>query len=115
VVDGLAFLAYSNCPHYTDSLRREFYYQQIKDKKISAGYACDELSGVLFKNGKFVKAVSQNDINNSYFISLRNGTVHAAKLESEILMNKDALPVKVYNTKSPTIRDRTSIEITTIS
>lgn len=33
VVDGLAFLAYSNCPHYTDSLRREFYYQQIKEKK----------------------------------------------------------------------------------
>ena len=107
VVDGLSFLAYSNCPHYPDSLRREFYYQQIMDHRINAGYACDELSGVLFKNGKFVKAISQNDINNSYYVTLKNRTIHAAKLKSEILINKDALPVTDYNTLeiNKTLRD----------
>ena len=95
-VNGLSLLPYSNCPHYSDSLRRTLYYQQIKVNKINAGYACDELSGVLFKNGKFVEAVSLNDINDSYYINLKNGTVHSEKLKSRILINKDALPITAY-------------------
>jgi len=98
VVNGLSFLPYSNCPHYSDSLRMEFYHQQIKDNKINAGYACDDLSGVLFKNGQLVEAVSQNDINNSYYVTLKNRTIRATKLKSKILINKDALPVTAYNT-----------------
>jgi len=76
----------------------EFYHQQIKDNKINAGYACDDLSGVLFKNGQLVEAVSQNDINNSYYVTLKNRTIRATKLKSKILINKDALPVTAYNT-----------------
>ena len=76
-------------------LRRTLYYQQ-KVNKINAGYACDELSGVLFKNGKFVEAVSLNDINDSYYINLKNGTVHSEKLKSRILKKKDALPITAY-------------------
>lgn len=98
IVNGLSFLPYSNCPHYSDSLRRKFYNQQINDNGINGGYACDELSGVLFKNGKLIEAVSQNDINNSYYITLVNGTVQTTKLKSRILINKDALPVKAYIT-----------------
>ena len=98
VVDGFSFLPYSNCPHYSDSLRREFYYQQIKDNKINAGYACDDLSGVLFKNGQLVEAVSQNEINNSFYVTLKNRTVQATKLKSKILINKNALPVTAYIT-----------------
>jgi peptidase E len=98
VVNGLSFLPYSNCPHYSDSLRRAFYVQRIKDNKINAGYACDELSGVLFKNGKLVEAVSQNDINNSYYVTLKSGTVQTTKLKSRILINNDALPISAYIT-----------------
>ncbi|MEN6618851.1 MAG: peptidase E [Rikenellaceae bacterium] len=96
VVNGLAYLPYSSCPHYSDSLRKGIYHRQIKGKKIKSGYACDDLSGVLFKNGKFVEAVSINDINNSYFVSLKNGAIHSQKLKSKILINKDALPVTAY-------------------
>lgn len=33
----------------------------IKEKKMSSGYASDELAGILFKNGKAVEFVSQSD------------------------------------------------------
>jgi len=97
VVKGLSILTYSNCPHYSDSSRREFYYQLIKDKKINAGYACDDLSGILFKNGHLVEVVSQNDINNSYLVTLKNETIQSTRLKCKILMNKDALPVTAYS------------------
>lgn len=96
IVDGLSFLPYSNCPHYTDSLKKEMYHQQIRNKQMTTGYAMDDLSAVLFKNGKFVEAVSQNDVNNSYYISLKNGKIHPEKLNSRILINKDALPDSSY-------------------
>ena len=96
VVDGLAFLPYSHCPHFKDNLRRNMYYHQIKNNEIKPGYACDELSGVLFKNGICVGAVSQNDINNSYYISQKNGVILSKKIESKILVNKDALPIDGY-------------------
>lgn len=91
VVDGLAFLPYSNCPHYSDSLRREMYHRLIKNKSIESGYASDDLSGVLFKNGKFVKAVSINEISNSYYVTMKNGNIHSQKLASEILIDKNAI------------------------
>ncbi len=96
VVDGLAFLPYSHCPHFNDSLRRNLYYQQVMNKKIRAGYACDELSGILFKNGICVEAVSENDINHSYYISRKNGVILSRKIKSSILINKDALPADAY-------------------
>ena len=64
----------------------------IKSGRINAGYAMDDLAGVLFKGGKFVEAVGINEINNSYYISLENGAVQSQILESKILIDKDALP-----------------------
>lgn len=99
IVNGLSVLPYSNCPHYADSLKSTLYHQKIQNKEMKGGYASDDLSGVLFKNGKFSKAVSLNDINNSYFVSLKNGVVHSELLKAEILVNKDALPVTAYTSR----------------
>ncbi len=33
IVDGLAFLPYSNCPHFNDSLRKNMYFKQIMTKQ----------------------------------------------------------------------------------
>jgi len=98
IVNGLGFLPYSNCPHYSDSLRKELYQNLLKSKKIKPGYACDELSGVIFKNGKLVEAVSINEVNNSYYVSLKNGTINEQEIKSKILINKDALPETAYAT-----------------
>jgi peptidase E len=98
VVDGLAFLPYSHCPHFSEKGRKELYYEQMINRKYNDGYACDNKSGVLFKNGKFIESVSLNDNNNSYFISLKNDSINTQKLESKILINKDALPETAYTT-----------------
>jgi peptidase E len=96
IVDGLAFLPYSHCPHFGDSLRRNMYYQKIKNYEIKPGYACDELSGILFENGICVESVSQNDINNSYYVSLKDGVILSQKIKSKILINKNALTTDAY-------------------
>ncbi|WP_110311200.1 Type 1 glutamine amidotransferase-like domain-containing protein [Dysgonomonas alginatilytica] len=96
IVDGLGFLPYSNCPHYEEKERKELFHRKILNKEIKAGYACDDLSGLLFKNGKFVEAVSKNELNNSYYITSKRGKLEIEKLQSEFLVNKDALSKSDY-------------------
>ncbi|MGB5989733.1 MAG: peptidase E [Marinifilaceae bacterium] len=98
VINGLSFLPFSNCPHYSDNSKKELYHEQIKNKKITPGYACDERSGILFRNGKYVETVSINDINNSYYVSLKNGEISALKLTARMLVKKGALDVSDYKT-----------------
>ncbi len=52
---------------------------------MPAGYACDDLAGMLFKDGKFVKAVSLNKENNVYFVSTANGRIKEENLAVEII------------------------------
>ncbi|RXQ90391.1 peptidase E [Ancylomarina salipaludis] len=98
VINGMSFLPFSHCPHYSDKRKKEIYNEQIKNKTIGAGYACDDKSGILFRNGKYIETVSLNDINHSYYVSLNKNIVQSSKLPSRILVNKDALSVKDYQT-----------------
>lgn len=86
LVDGLSFLKYSTCPHYNNEKgRKELYDEMILNKKMRPGFACDDDSGVLFINGKFIKSVSLNNNSNSYYISAINGKILEQKLPSEII------------------------------
>jgi dipeptidase E len=86
VVDGLSILKYSSCPHYSNGEKRKaVYHGMILDKTLDPGYGCDELSGILFKNGKYVKSVSLNEKNNSYYVSAIKGKIVEEKLVSEII------------------------------
>lgn len=96
IVDGLSFLPYSNCPHYGQKTRQELFHQKILNKEISGGYACDDLAGILFKNGKFVEAVSANELNNSYYVTAKNGEIRVEKLPSKFLIGKNALSKEDY-------------------
>lgn len=100
IVDGLGILPYSNCPHYSQKDKRDLYHQMIIERKIPSGYANDELSGILFKNGKAVESVSQNDKHNSYFVSVEKGRIKSQKLESRIILRKNALPEGSYSSLS---------------
>ncbi len=100
IVKGLGFLPFSNCPHYSQEARKDLYHQMIKDGKMNSGYATDGLAGILFKNGKAVKSVSQSDIHNSYFVNLKKGKIKETKLKSEILLRKNALPEGSYSSQS---------------
>lgn len=84
IVDGLNFLDFSHCPHYnSEESRRPLYHKNILEGKLSDGYACDDKSGVLFVDGRAVKAVTIRDDNNSYYVYKKDGKVIEEKMESE--------------------------------
>jgi|GEM_PF-294070 len=100
IVKGLGFLPYSNCPHYSQESRKNLYHQMIKNGEMNSGYATDDLAGILFKNGKAVKFISQSDIHNSYFVNFEKGEIKETKLKSEILLRKNALHEGSYSSQS---------------
>lgn len=98
VVDGLGLLPYSNCPHYDEAAKREFYHQLIASQTLTSGYACDEMAAVRFTNGKFTEAVTTNELNHAYYISSENGNANPQRLEMKILIDKKAIPTSAYST-----------------
>jgi len=96
LVNGLGYLPYSHCPHYSEEIREALYHQLIANHEIPAGFGCDELAGILFKNGKAVEFVSQSDKHHSYFVYNENGTVQTTEMKSRILINTDALSENDY-------------------
>lgn len=86
VVEGLSFLPFSHCPHYhSEEYRRPLYHKNIANGIFKAGYAMDDYSGIIFKNGKPFRVVSLGEEYNCYFVSLKNGEVAEEKLKAEIL------------------------------
>jgi len=86
LVEGLGFLKYSHCPHYdTEVKRRPLYHKNILTGKLGDGYACDNNSGILFVDGKAVKAVSLDDQHHSYYVFEKEGKIIEEKMESEII------------------------------
>ncbi len=86
VVEGLGFLPFSHSPHYhSEEYRRPLYHKNIEQGIFQAGYAMDDYSGIIFKNGKPFKVVSLGEEYNSYFVSLKDGKVVEEKLESVII------------------------------
>jgi dipeptidase E len=86
VVDGLGLLKYSHCPHYSGGeSRKKIFQDKILDGALHPGYGCDDFAGILFKNGRFVKAVTLNEKHHAYLVSVVNGKIAEDRLESEIL------------------------------
>lgn len=86
IVKGLGFLNYSHCPHYhSEKSRKPLYHQNILDKKLTNGYACDDRSGILFINGKVKNSVSLDSESFSYYVYEENGKIIEEKLPTEII------------------------------
>ena len=86
VVEGLGFLPFSHCPHYdAEEFRRPLYHKNIKNGIFQPGYAMDNHSGIIFKNGEVFKVVSIDEKHHCYFVSLKDGEIVEEKLESVIL------------------------------
>jgi len=86
VVEGLGFLHFSHSPHYhSEEYRQPLYHKNIANGIFKEGYAMDDYSGIIFKNGKEFKVVSLDEEHHSYFVSLQNGKVVEEKLKAEIL------------------------------
>jgi dipeptidase E len=86
IVECLGFLPFSHCPHYhSEEFRQPLYHKNIANGIFKAGYAMDDFSGVIFKNGKPFKVVSTGANYNSYFVSMKDGKVVEEKLVAEII------------------------------
>lgn len=58
--DGLGFLAASACPHYLgEPERREKYLRWVGEGALGDGYAVDDYAAIVFRDGAFVEAVSE--------------------------------------------------------
>ncbi|MGH2642517.1 MAG: Type 1 glutamine amidotransferase-like domain-containing protein [Chitinophagaceae bacterium] len=85
-IECLGFLDYSHCPHYhSEADRKPLFYEGILKGQLQDTYACDDMAGLLFVNGGLNKAISLNNENNSYFLSVANGIVKEELLLSEII------------------------------
>jgi len=86
VVNGLGFLNYSHCPHYSNEApRKQLFQESIIGKVIEAGYACDEGSALLFRNGKFEKSYSLSADSHSYFVEIMDSKIKETILTQELL------------------------------
>jgi dipeptidase E len=76
IVDGLGFIETSHCPHYhSEPMRKPLYFDNILKGKLSAGYAIDDLAGIVFENEKYVKCVAVDAKNNAYYVSIVDGKI----------------------------------------
>ncbi len=87
IVQGLAFIQTSHCPHYhSEPLRKPLYFENILKGKLNPGYAIDDLAGVVFENEKYIKSVACDDKSNTYYVSVIDGKVDEKQLPvTEIL------------------------------
>ncbi|WP_340064925.1 peptidase E [Ascidiimonas aurantiaca] len=87
IVEGLGFLDYSNNVHHDsgNGERKTLYHNYILSQKLNNGYASDERSGIVFKNGKAQASVSMNANSFSYHVYEKNGIIVEDKLDTEII------------------------------
>jgi peptidase E len=85
--EGLGFLPFSHSPHWLrEPLRKQLYRDAIVAGKVNAGYAVEDAAAVLFENEKYVKSVSLDTLNKTYFLSVVNG-----KLSEKLLPTSELL------------------------
>lgn len=61
LTDGLGFLPGSACPHYLgEAERREKYLGWVEVGVLDEGYAADDYTALLFRDGELVEAVSES-------------------------------------------------------
>jgi dipeptidase E len=76
IVKGLGFIQTSHCPHYhSEPLRKPLYFDNILKGKLNAGYAIDDLAGIVFENEKYIRSVAVDDKSNTYYVSVVDGKV----------------------------------------
>jgi hypothetical protein len=74
-------------PHWLhEPLRKQLYRDAIVAGKVNAGFAVEDAAAVLFENEKYVKSVSLDTLNKTYFLSVVNG-----KLSEKLLPTSELL------------------------
>jgi len=83
--DGLGFLSGSACPHYLgEQGRREMYLDWVGAGALPEGYAADDFTAVVWRDGEFVEAVSEQQGKSVFRVERRDG----AGIEHEIAVRR---------------------------
>jgi peptidase E len=86
IVEGMAFIDKSHCPHYnSEPTRRPLYHKNILSGKLSDGYACDDRSAIHFINESVHTCVSLDKENHSYYVYKKEGNIREEKLATKFL------------------------------
>lgn len=68
-LECLGFLEGSNCPHYDGESNRRPRYRELLNSGMGPGLAADDGVGLLFRDGKFVEAVSSHPEKKAFRVS----------------------------------------------
>jgi peptidase E/N-acetylglutamate synthase-like GNAT family acetyltransferase len=68
-LECLGLLKGSNCPHYDGESERRPRYRELLSLGMKAGFAADDGVGLLFRNEKFVEAVSSHPEKKAFSVS----------------------------------------------
>lgn len=86
IVEGMAFIDKSHCPHYnSETSRRPLYHNNILSGKLTDGYACDDRSAIHFINEQVHTSVSLDDQNHSFYVHVEDGKIVEELLDSTVL------------------------------
>jgi len=87
VTDGLALLPFSNGVHYDSEPRRRPAFQSlIGDGTLGPGYATEDGVGLLYREDRFVEAVTEQPGKTAYHVSRSpDGTVTEQPLDTRLL------------------------------
>ena len=86
IVNGLAFLPFSHCPHFhSEPGRKPLYTAALLEGRMTAGYACDDKAGILFLNGQYSKSVALDTSSHTYFLSVKDGKIDEHTFDAEII------------------------------
>jgi peptidase E len=86
IVQGMAFLDKSHCPHYnSEPSRRPLYHQNILSGKLTDGYACDDTAAIHFINGEVQTAISLDTENHAYWVCKQGDDIVERTLDPLVL------------------------------
>ncbi|QCX01727.1 peptidase E [Aggregatimonas sangjinii] len=86
IVGGLGLIDKSHCPHYnSEKSRRPLYHENILKGALTDGYAVDDRAAIHFVDGTVEEALSLEDDNHSYYVSVQDGLIREERLKERRL------------------------------
>jgi peptidase E len=74
ITNGLGFLPYANGVHYdSEAQRRPLFQRLIAEGTLPTGYATDDGVGLLYRDTRFVEAVTEVDGTGAYLVERSDG------------------------------------------
>lgn len=80
--DGLGFLRGSSCPHYLgEEHRRKRYLGWVATRQLPGGYAADDHTALVFRDGNFVEAITEEAGHPAYRVQHRRDAAVEIELD----------------------------------